>query len=153
MAAALAAGTIVSTWFAVDARQARDDAVAALEAETEALAAEKKAKNEAIRAHREARRAVDNYVETVGESELLREERFKPLLKRLLRDALGYYESFIEENKDNPAALSALARACMVVGRINTISGDPQQAMQCYHNAAAVLAKLTQQNPAVVLYD
>ena len=114
---ALVAGTTLSTWQAIVASHQRDRAVEAehdatqqkeraVEAEHDAtqqkdraVEAEHDAKQQQDRAEqalKETRKTIDKYVETIQNAELLKEERFKPLMKELLNDALAHYLNFIE---------------------------------------------------------
>ena len=111
-----------------------------------ALAAETAAKNE-------AKAAIDRYAETVQESELLKDERFQPLRKKLLSDALGYYQAFIEAHQHDAAARRDLATALFKVGLISSASGSASDAVAAYQGAVALREKLAAEYPNVAEYQ
>ncbi|MGH7137318.1 MAG: serine/threonine-protein kinase, partial [Pirellulales bacterium] len=106
-AAALALVTAVSVIAALvvhsakqQAEHERDATRAALEAETAAKHAAHTALAAEREARLEARRALDNYVSIVTEEDSLDGDHVPSLRKRLLSDALAYYEKLLDENGD-----------------------------------------------------
>ncbi|HEV3025884.1 MAG TPA: protein kinase, partial [Pirellulales bacterium] len=125
----------------------------ALTAETAAKNAETAAKNAETAAKNEAKAAIDRYVETVQESELLKEERFQPLRKKLLSDALSYYQAFIEAHLHETAARHDLALALFKVGIISESSGSKRDALAAYRSALTLQETLATENPNVTRYQ
>jgi len=66
----------------------------------------------------EARAAVDTYLTTVSEDQLLDAPGLQPLRERLLSEALTYYQRFIDEHGDDPALTLSLADAKRRLGVI-----------------------------------
>jgi eukaryotic-like serine/threonine-protein kinase len=125
----------------------------ALAAETAAKNAETAAKNAETAAKNEAKAAIDRYVDTVQESELLKEERFQPLRKKLLSGALGYYQTFIEAHQHDRAVRNDLAMALFKVGSISNSSGSMADALVAFQGASALWEKLAVENPDVIAYQ
>ncbi|HEV3003184.1 MAG TPA: tetratricopeptide repeat protein, partial [Pirellulales bacterium] len=125
----------------------------ALAAETAAKDAETAAKNAETAAKNEAKAAIDRYVETVQESELLKEERFQPLRKKLLSDALDYYQSFIEAHQHDSTMRRDLATALFDVGRISADSGSMADALAAYQRALAIQEGLAEKDPTVQVHQ
>jgi hypothetical protein len=77
-----------------------------------------------------ANRALRENVDTVENAELLKEERFKPLLKDLLAGAVAHYDRFIDQHEHEQNQLIELASALDRVARISTLSGDVEKAIE-----------------------
>jgi eukaryotic-like serine/threonine-protein kinase len=128
------------------AEHERDATRLALEAETvakheahAALAAEREARLE-------ARRALDNYVGMVIEEDVVAGEQVQPLRKRLLTDALKYYEELVD-NHDDGQARHDLANAILRVGRIHHATGSSDEAIAAFSQALTAFQELAAKHP------
>ena len=123
--------TTASTWQAVEANQQRNRAREAEKLAGQRLVDVKKkhdratkvesAANEALK---ETRKTIDKYVETVQNAELLKEERFKPLLRELLKDAMAHYINFIDNHEHDAKELYSLASHLHLVAYKSFDSGN-----------------------------
>ena len=95
----------------------------------------------------ETRKTIDNYVKTVQNATLLKEERFKPLLKQLLKDAFTHYQNFIENHQHDETQLADLAEALFTVAKISKESGDSQMAIEAYRKTIEMRERLVSENP------
>lgn len=153
-AAALALITVISVAAAVLVHAAKQQAEHERDATRMALEAETAAKREAhvaLAAEREARlearRALDNYVSIVTEEESFAGDRVQPLRKRLLADALNYYENLLDESNDEGQVRHDLANAILRVGRIHHASGASAEAISAFEQALAAFAELAAKHP------
>jgi tetratricopeptide (TPR) repeat protein/tRNA A-37 threonylcarbamoyl transferase component Bud32 len=158
VALTLVLGAAASAWFAIDAR--RQAAEAARQAESfraerdradfEAASAKRheqiaaSQRDRAREALADARRAIDKYVDTVRDADLLREERFKPLLNELLADALVHYQRYIDKYANDPSSRADLARALNAVGSLSIIRGDIERARSAFSKAIEMSARADQ---------
>jgi serine/threonine-protein kinase len=99
------------------------------------------------RAKESARQAVDRYVEAVQEADLLRDERFQPLRRKLLADALRYYQTLIREHAHDAAARADLANAVWRVAQIDYESGSRAEALRGYQQVRELYAAMLAQDP------
>src|SRR5207244_1909303 len=97
---------------------AREKAVTASEAaENRRMEAEKNLKEAEIQRTRadanfgKATAAVDHYMTKVSETKLLENPGMQPLRRDLLTSALGFYEAFLKERRDDPNLKLAVAAA------------------------------------------
>ncbi|HEV3021950.1 MAG TPA: BTAD domain-containing putative transcriptional regulator, partial [Pirellulales bacterium] len=127
-AAALVVVTIVSTVAAVLVRSTKRDLEREHAKVKVALAAETEAKNE-------ARQAIDNYVNLVTEEQVLRDEHVQPLRKRLLQDALRYYQELVDKHGREAQLRQELANAILRVGQINNETGSKEEAIKAFREA------------------
>ncbi len=153
---ALLAGTTVSTYYAVQAnRNAQIYRWEKLHAAHQADLAQAALRNER-QAHAklkaslaETEQTIRRWVETANNAELLREPRFRPLLKRLLQDALTHYTRFVEQHdsdQDTPTRIR-LAYAFFEIGKINDRSGATSEAIAAYRQAISQYQRLTKDHP------
>lgn len=152
VALSLVLGTAVSIWQAVAATEARQLADARWTLAEERLEGERAAKRQAEAALRETRRTIDKYVDTVQNAELLKDARFKPLLKVLLKDALAHYRKFIAEHKHNADMRTELASALRTVGELSSASGDKKLAVKSYQEAIALYERLRDEDAEIAEY-
>jgi serine/threonine-protein kinase len=146
-ALALVTGTLVSTYFAIQAdAQARDAIAQRNRAETNLTEANHQ-RERAEAGFREARGAVDKYYTSVSESKLLNVPGLQPLRKELLESALEYFEKFIGEYGDDPKVQSEMARAYTHVGAITREIGVQEQALAAFEKAGKIVSKLARENP------
>lgn len=153
-AAALALVTAVSIGAAVivhsakqQAEHERDTTRAALEAETAAKREAHAALTAEREARLEARRALDSYVSMITEEESLDGDHVQPLRKRLLADALNYYENLLDDTSDEGQVRHDLANAILRVGRIHHVSGSSAEAISAFEQALAAFAELEAKHP------
>ena len=150
--AALLAGAGVSTYFAIEAHyralDASQNAAAALAAE----AREKQRRQAETAAKNEARAAIDRYVDAVFEEQFLKDDRFQPLRKKLLADALGYYKTFIESHEHDTTKRLNLAKVLSRVGSISRDTGSVSDAGAAYGQAAELYQKISAEEPSVPAY-
>ena len=109
VSAALILCTLTSTWYAIQAHQAKLLAEQRLEAETQV-------RNEATANLQKARQAVDEYFTLVSESKLLDVPSLQLLRRQLIEAVLRYYQGFSRQNSDDPQMLAELGK---------TIYGSP----------------------------
>lgn len=159
-AAALALVTAVSVMAAVVVHSAKQQAEVERDATRSALEAETEAKREAhiaLAAEREARlearRALDNYVSMVTEEESLDGNQVQSLRKRLLNDALAYYEKLLDENGDETQVRHDLASAILRVGRIHHVSGSREEAINAFQQALEAFSELADKHPREAQYQ
>jgi tetratricopeptide (TPR) repeat protein len=96
---------------------------------------------------RQAKEAVDEFFTLVSEDLLLKEPSLKPLRKKLLERALGYYRRFLAEHDAEENLQSELAAAYTRVGQITTDIGSKAEAHTAYQQACALYAQLVAKNP------
>src|SRR5262249_32637421 len=94
-----------------------------------------------------AQRAVDDYLNIVGESLLLRQPGLQPLREKLLRAGLGYFQKLARERGDDPSLQVDLARALLRMGMITEDIGSKLEALRAYHSARATLERLSKERP------
>lgn len=164
----LLAGASVSTYFAVEERFAKLDAERAAQREHDhavaaraqrdradreaaaALAARKIADSERAKAEQaaaQAEAAIDRYVETVGEADLLKDERFQPLRKKLLSDALRHYRTFIDSQRPESGRRRELAKAFWRVAYISWRTGSVDDALIANRQAIKIYEEIHSENP------
>ncbi|HEV3004679.1 MAG TPA: serine/threonine-protein kinase, partial [Pirellulales bacterium] len=155
-AAALVAVTLVSLGALAavdaarrDAQRQRDIARDAQAAEEAQVVKTKAALDAETKARQKARRAIDDYVAAVREAELLGDERFQPLRKKLLAHALEYYREFIREREHDTAASAELAEALSRVGVISSRTGSATDALAAFAGSVEAYEKLVAQEPNV----
>lgn len=91
--------------------------------------------------------AIDKYVDTVMESEILSNVEHQPLRRRLLADALAFYQSYYRKHEHSSESQVEVARAMMRIGMIQADTGRIKLAAQAYRRAADVLERLTSTGP------
>ena len=109
--------------------------------------AESAARSEAEANYASAKQAVDKYVETVTQADLLKEDRFKPLLKELLKDAAAFYERLMKESEGRPERLPDLASASFQVAYLGALRGSVDEAKRTYARTIEVFRELANTSP------
>ncbi len=154
-------GTAVSTYFAVESsqnaaffRSERDRANNKTKETEQALKREREALSKQQAALEETEQTIDQYVDTVENAELLREPRFQPLLRELLKDARAHYERYINRHG---AGLDSehqekLAQSLTKIGELNYYSGSHEESLDAYQRALAIWKRLVNQHPDAVQY-
>jgi serine/threonine-protein kinase len=121
---------------------------------TEALTAERAARGEAEENFQAARRAVQDYLTTVSESTLLKQQDradLRDLRKRLLEGALAYFQAFIAQHADDARRQAELADAYERVGSITSEIGSKEEALRSYERALAIRRRLADRDPSARL--
>ncbi len=97
-----------------------------------------------------AQTAVEDYLTSVSENTLLKEQDsvdIRGLRKELLKNALKYYERFVNERSNDPALREQLANAYFRVGEITQEIGSLQRAIEAFRKAQTIWESLVQANP------
>ncbi len=89
-----------------------------------------------------AQDAVRQYYIRVSEETLLNQAGLQPLRDELLRQALVYYEQFLDERGEDASLAREVARANFFVGRITESIDSPAKALPRYEQAAQRQKKL-----------
>ena len=158
LAAALAAILVLATAASLAAywrmsTLARGEHAARLTAVKEMQAAQDARVQEAAqRRHAEAnfhraRAAVDGYLTTVSESQLLKVPGLQPLRGELLESALRFYQDFLKERGDDPMLRAELAATQLRIGRIQTELGTADEARRVLKSAIATYQAEVTKNP------
>ncbi|MAT67972.1 MAG: hypothetical protein CMJ58_00435 [Planctomycetaceae bacterium] len=135
--AALSAGIVLLSAANLRERAALD------RAETNLVEAEEQ-RTRAERNFARARQAVQDYYVRVSEETLLNQPGMQPLRDALLRQALAYYEQFLDERGDDASLAREAAEAAYVAGRIAEKLGDRAAAAARYRQAIALAEDLPQ---------
>lgn len=144
----LLAGAGVSTYFAFEAEHRAFDAQQSAAAALAANAREQAQRLAETKAKNDARAAIDRYVDTVAEHELLKDERFQPLRKKLLSDALAYYQKFIASHEQADDR-GELAKALQRYAFISAHTGSTDDARIAFSQAAKMYQELVAEQPNV----
>jgi eukaryotic-like serine/threonine-protein kinase len=97
-----------------------------------------------------AKNAVEDYLTRVSEDTLLKaqdRQDLRELRKRLLEDALKYYEQFIRQRSDHVKQQADLAHAYSRVGMITEEIGSKDQALVARKKALELFSKLSREQP------
>ena len=94
-----------------------------------------------------ARDAVREYYISVSEETLLKQPGMQPLRENLLRQALVYYQSFLEERQDDLTLLEEVAQAHFFTGQITQAIDSPAKALPHYQSAAEAQQQLLAESP------
>jgi serine/threonine protein kinase len=131
VAAALLAGTIISTWQAIRASNAEQKAQANFE---------------------KAREAVKRMLTRVAQEELVDVPWMEPVRKSLLEDALQFYEQLLAEQSADPEIRLATAQAHLSLAWINGRYGDDVKWAAEIQLALELLQPLAKEFPENVRY-
>ena len=82
-----------------------------------------------------ARSAVHDYFITVSEDTLLQQPGMQGLREDLLRQALVYYQTFLDERQDDPSLRQEVADAHFYAGTIVQTINSPGEALPHFENA------------------
>jgi serine/threonine-protein kinase len=97
-----------------------------------------------------AQRAVDNYLTSVSENTLLKEQDsvdVRNLRQELLQNALKYYQQFVNQRSQDPRLRQELANAYFRVGEITKEISSPQQAIESIRSAETIWEGLAADRP------
>lgn len=94
-----------------------------------------------------ARDAVQEYFVTVSEETLLKQPGMQPLRDALLKQALVYYQKFLEDRAEDPLLKADVAQAYFYTGKITESIDSPAKALPHYEDAAELQKELLQESP------
>jgi len=151
--AALVLVTVVSLAALVLVNAARRNTQTALIAETRAKDEAKQATAAETKAKEKAWHAIDLLLFAVGDEELLKDDHFQPLRKKLLGGALRYYQEFIRDHEHDAAARRELAHALEKVGSISSESGSVDDARAAHVRAVEIYQSIAAESPAIAEYQ
>jgi tetratricopeptide (TPR) repeat protein len=125
------------TRLAHDEHSARLTAVREVQAAQDARMQEAAERRRAEANFHRARAAVDGYLTTVSESQLLKVPGLQPLRGELLESALPFYQDFLKERGDDPMLRAELAATQSRIGRIQAELGAADAARRALKSAIA----------------
>jgi tetratricopeptide (TPR) repeat protein len=132
-AAVLVAATGISVYLAFWAVREREDA---------------KEQRQAAEANfAKALAAVDQMLTHVGEVQLANVPQMEPVRRKLLQDALRFYQEFIREKGDRPVVRSETARAYRRLGQIEVQLGQRDKGEESYQQAALLVGHVLAESP------
>jgi len=94
-----------------------------------------------------ARDAVQDYYISVSEETLLKQPGLQPLRESLLRQALVYYQGFLDERDDDPTLRKEVAQAHFFTGQITQAIDSPASALSHYLQAVKMQQPLLASTP------
>jgi len=160
LVAALLAGTLISTYFAIRSGRFARDAIAESEradanaSEAAARAQEAVAeRDKAAASFQQARDAVNDSFAAISENQLLNVPGLQPLRKQLLQASLKYYEAFVREHAADLALQRDLARTHLRIGNIRDHTGEPGAAEQSFRQAITIFETLLREHPSEASYQ
>lgn len=99
-------------------------------------------RQEAERNFQLARDAVRDYYISVSEETLLKQPGLQPLRENLLRQALVYYQGFLDKREDDPSLREEVAQAHFFTGQITQAIDSPANAIPHFEKAAQIQNEL-----------
>ena len=111
---------------------------------------EAEARREAEQNFSMAQKAVDNYLTSVSENTLLKEQDsvdVRNLRQELLQSALKYYQQFVSQRGQDPRLQQELANAHFRVGKITQEISSPREAIESFRSAQAIWERLAANEP------
>jgi serine/threonine protein kinase len=90
----------------------------------------------------DARRAVDQMLTEVAQSQLARVPQMEPVRRALLQKALAFYQRFLRQTGDDPGVRLETGRAHRRVADIYVLLGQRREAEASYGQALALLGRL-----------
>ena len=120
-----------------------------------ALASEQAALKRKDRALLETMDSIDAYVKVVKNAKLLKDPRFKGLLRDLLKDALAHYQRFVKEHEgeEDKEIRARVVRALYDIGFISHEKGSKNEAIRAYQQALTIQKRLARENSTVTVYQ
>jgi len=100
-----------------------------------------------------AKQAIDRYVEAVQEDPFVKDKRFEPFRKKLLSDALHYYQGFIQDHRHDESAQFELAKALQKIGGISREGGSVAESVAAFRQAVELLDALHKSDPHSIEYQ
>src|SRR5262249_28600972 len=96
---------------------------------------------------KKAHAAIERFLNKTGWDEMPWEPQAGQVQRRLLEDALYFYEEFLADAADDPSLTVEVARATVRVAHIRARMGDVDGSQAAYRRAAAVLLPLVNDFP------
>jgi serine/threonine protein kinase len=134
MAVLMALGTVISIGFASWAIRERDNADSQKRLEEASL--------------KRALEVVDTMLTRVAEDRLANVPQMEPVRRKILKDALRFYQEFLQDRVHNPAVRLEVARAYKRVGQIQILLGQRDDGEAAYQQALILLEQLHGESPA-----
>ena len=97
-----------------------------------------------------ARQAVDLFLTSVSEEQLLNQPGLEDLRRKLLGSALDYYQGFVQQGGNDPNLRRQLAEAYLRVGEINGELGSHAEAIKALDHSLEILEPLRKDAPTDV---
>jgi tetratricopeptide (TPR) repeat protein len=94
----------------------------------------------------EARAAVDRYLTSVSESQLLTVPGMQPLRRQLLQAALDFYQGFVRDHAGDERLQRELAAAYLRLGKIQAELQQPGEANKAFRQALTLYEALANRN-------
>ncbi|MFI5460821.1 MAG: protein kinase, partial [Isosphaerales bacterium] len=97
-----------------------------------------------------AQTAVENYLTSVSENTLLKQQDsvdIRSLRRELLNTALKYYKGFVNQRRNDPRLRQQLAGAYFRVGGVTKEIGSPTEAIEAFQSAQTIWEGLTAADP------
>ena len=104
-------------------------------------------REEAERNFQLARDAVRDYYISVSEETLLKQPGMQPLRETLLRQALVYYQNFLDKRQEDPSLRQEVAQAQFFTGQITQAIASPAEAFPHFEKAAETQQQLVAESP------
>ncbi|MCI0463339.1 MAG: protein kinase [Gemmataceae bacterium] len=99
------------------------------------------------RSFRQAHQAVNDFYTRLSDDLRPNQRDLQPLRKKLLENALGYYQRFLEQRAHDPTLKRELANAQSSVARITSETGPKADAVTAYQKALALYQELLTARP------
>jgi serine/threonine protein kinase len=96
-----------------------------------------------------AHQAVDQYYTSVSESRLLDEPGLQPLRRNLLATAIQYYNSFLDQNRDNSQLIAEVGATYIRLSQLHFINGEPEAGVDALERGLDLLEGLVARNPSL----
>lgn len=103
--------------------------------------------------YEQARQAVDRFLTRMSEETLLNEPGFQPLRRKLLEDALAFYQDFLRDRGDDPTVRGQVATAYRRIGAITGQLDAPEKALAFYQKGMEILEELVRARPQVLSFQ
>ena len=150
----LVLGTAISIWQAIDAEGARQQAQTNFEeADRQRQEAERQRRlaNERLKQsdanYQRALTAVDQMLKRVGGRDLMVVPQMLPVQRRLLEDAVTFFEEMIVERPTDPAVRHSAARAYLVLVSLYNLAGEADKRRSAGERSVELLETLAVQFP------
>jgi tetratricopeptide (TPR) repeat protein len=95
-----------------------------------------------------AGQAIHKHFLDLSEIELSKEPGTHEVQKKLLEDALAYFQRFLRQRPDDPALLADVAEAHARLGKITSMIGSKEDALAEFQQAREIYEQLVHDNPA-----
>ncbi len=119
----------------------------ARQAELKALGQAQDEREKAEENFLKARTTVDEFFTRVSETKLLNAPGVQPLRQELLRDALAYYQGFVEKRGDDPKLQAEMAATYYRIALITDELGQKSEAIRTLERAYAIQQDLIKEDP------